>query len=1209
MSAVLQDPSAFHFDTTAMLDPIARPTSGRKPSPTPKPSNGEKKVIRRNRASYSCHNCRRRKIKCDKVHPVCGACRSTHERCVYNDNSRDGVSTSTYTESSPEEVRQGTKRRKEDRGSRESSSERTSPTSSGDTPESLKKTSIEDRLDRLTALVEALTKSKDPDQTVEETTGRQLGLRRENAGGLKLRRNSIRYTTEVIEVANLLNRPPSRPRNHDRSRGASSERVDTSPDIDLPTAEANELADPMSKMNLGYLSVQEGGRARYVGPTFWAYVSDEIDQLNGLLREQGRYRAQGYTEEEEEEDCSSQTGEELADSPMSDISEDSHVHNSFHKAGDQSHLQKSQLRGDCPACQRNFFDKSVLLQTLDSHPSRFQKMNASVIEGLPTKTQSHILFRCWLSGVHSLMPFIHPPLALKRYSSFWEWYENDRESGKPCPEIPFLPLIFAIWYSGSVSISIHGLRHWFPGTTRAKLSAQLHDQVTRWLALLAFPRNASIPSLAAFMMVQQILAKEEEPITSSLYVSLAIRVAQTLGLHRDPTLFNFAAWEVETRRRLWWQIVHNDCYVSISSGLPPVISDSYFDTKMISEIKDLKLGTPEADAYQEAIENGTRARDMPDDPVTKDRKSMVSVVYVFSRGKYVLARGIRRLLRIHMGTRPITKGDMQEMRKILNEVDHDLNEIVDRIPTKGIPEMGFTPDRDETGRPLGVADTDPALGTQPSVEEMQQFTGMAPREGLTLGTVRYHWNTLVAFHKWARIVLSMLVDKLYCVFYAPFLKTARSKFWASARACALRHCHSFMRKFISLATDPAFQPFQWAWPGMHQPMHATMILLVDLYERPNAVEAPRSRAFIDKIFSISSPGGGIVSGEDGVTVQRPLREGGREAWDMLRRLREKAWQKAGLDPTVLWTEEDQIKAGVAEPLTDGQKVAQSLRESTFHDSKSGDSSSAIYSQCLEAAKGKVEEHKETAPSDNASKTDRPKKLQRLNTQQKAPFRSTGERRASQNPTNGLDPKKTEETSFPTPNSLLTPSHGESNLPIPTSQPHNPLYYPPSSTSYVPASRSTDGIRHPLSSFPTQPAGGMYPSIQDPYHPQAGVGSHQIHPHQPPDQPPTTSTPDVSSGALLDFGTILPPPRVAQPILPPHPSSSSADDAATAAAEEHFRLMRQQQQEQLGQHHRSGGGEQDPDQHFDWDQWDAVFGHGALPGFEDVVMEVDEEEGW
>lgn len=127
---------------------------------------------------------------------------------------------------------------------------------------------------------------------------------------------------------------------------------------------------------------------------------------------------------------------------------------------------------------------------------------------------------------------------------------------------------------------------------------------------------------------------------------------------------------------------------------------------------------------------------------------------------------------------------------------------------------------------------------------------------------------------------------------------------------ALRHCHGFMEKFISLATDPDFQPFQWSWPGNHQPMHATMIMLIDLYERPYSSEASKSRAFIDKIFSLSGPDGGVVGGEDGITTQRPLKDGGREAWDMIRRLRQKAWQKAGLDPQRLWTEQAQIRAGV-----------------------------------------------------------------------------------------------------------------------------------------------------------------------------------------------------------------------------------------------------------------------------------------------------------
>lgn len=97
-------------------------------------------------------------------------------------------------------------------------------------------------------------------------------------------------------------------------------------------------------------------------------------------------------------------------------------------------------------------------------------------------------------------------------------------------------------------------------------------------------------------------------------------------------------------------------------------------------------------------------------------------------------------------------------------------------------------------------------------------------------------------------------------------------------------------------------------------------MLIDLYERPYSPEASKSRAFIDRILALSGPDGGVVGGEDGICTQRPLKDGGREAWDMIRRLRQKAWQKAGLNPQMLWTEQDQIQAGVASPAGEPQSL-------------------------------------------------------------------------------------------------------------------------------------------------------------------------------------------------------------------------------------------------------------------------------------------------
>jgi hypothetical protein len=843
-----------------------------------------------------------------QVHPVCGNCAKTQEQCVYSTNNRSG---SLITESSPEDTRHGAKRKKTDTYQRESSADNTSPSSNGSGAPELAATpatnvSIESRLDRLTQLVEALNRNSGAEAVSKVLP--EFGIRQE-------KRNGNVFTADK-EADELLFAPASGTRQgkRDHSRDASRE-------FQLPLPSSVESGDPLENINMGYLSIQEGGRTRYVGSTFWAYVSDELDQLNVLLRDQNRYsNANGIGNPQ----CLDDGDREL--SPMSDWSEDSHQHGfSFHRAGDNDYHQKSQLRGDCEACIRNAFDKSVLLQAMDSHPSRFRRIALDMLTGMPTERQSHILFRCWLSGVHGPVPLVYPPKILKLYEQFWDWYKNKRELGEPIPNTDFLPFLYAIWYAGSVSLSLRGLKEWFPGTKRATLSAGFHDQITRCLVSANFPRVASIPALAAFLTLAIIIAKEEEPLTSSLFVGMALRVAQMLGLHREPTLFNFEPWEVESRRRLWWHVVMSDTMISVSSGLPPLITDGFWDVKMVSEVKDTLIETPEGIEYEAAVRSGKRARDNPDEPTARKRPSMVSVHNMVLRGRFIMALGVRRLLRIHLGTTPVTRKDMEEVRNILAEVEDDLNAIIKRIPTKGIPEMGFTPDRDAQGHSL-VADFDPALAKPPNEEDLRPFLGMTPTEGLFDRTVQYHWNTLVAFHKWARILLSLWADKMHCVAYVPFLKNAKSKLWTTTRQCALRHSHGFMRKFISLATDPAFQPFQWSWPGNHQPMHAAMIMLVDLYERPSSAEAPRSRALIDKIFSLSGPDGGIVSGEDGVTVQRPLREGGREAWDMLRRLRDKGWQKAGLDPNVLWTEDDQVRVGVAKPLSESEKIAQSLRE-------------------------------------------------------------------------------------------------------------------------------------------------------------------------------------------------------------------------------------------------------------------------------------------
>lgn len=262
-----------------------------------------------------------------------------------------------------------------------------------------------------------------------------------------------------------------------------------------------------------------------------------------------------------------------------------------------------------------------------------------MLEHVPTRRQSHILYRGFMSGIHAISPVIHPPTILKLYNAFWEWYDYTSYSGEPCPNSSFIPLLYAIWYGGSVTISIRTIKAEFHAPSRSALSPIYNEEVNRWLTRISFPRSPSLQGLAAYLIVQTILSKEEEPLTSSLFVSLAMRVAQTMGLHRDPAKFGIEPCEAEYRRRLWWHILHMDGVVAMSSGLPPLVGDeNYWDVKEIGEIKDTLLGTPAAEKYEQLLATDQRRPDNPDDPSVCGGPSMVNVFYLTARGKYIMAR-------------------------------------------------------------------------------------------------------------------------------------------------------------------------------------------------------------------------------------------------------------------------------------------------------------------------------------------------------------------------------------------------------------------------------------------------------------------------------------------------------------------------------------------------------------------------------------------
>jgi hypothetical protein len=116
---------------------------------------------------------------------------------------------------------------------------------------------------------------------------------------------------------------------------------------------------------------------------------------------------------------------------------------------------------------------------------------------------------------------------------------------------------------------------------------------------------------------------------------------------------------------------------------------------------------------------------------------------------------IRRVLKIQLGTKAITRRDMEELRSILTELQFKLNSLVNRIPLAQHP---GTPIRDAASISSAPSDRSQSVGFSPS--STRSTDSILPGDGPSGCTEQYHTPVLVAFHKWARILLSLFIDKV-----------------------------------------------------------------------------------------------------------------------------------------------------------------------------------------------------------------------------------------------------------------------------------------------------------------------------------------------------------------------------------------------------------------------------------------------------------------
>ncbi|KAK9327954.1 fungal-specific transcription factor domain-containing protein [Lipomyces starkeyi] len=194
--------------------------------------------------------------------------------------------------------------------------------------------------------------------------------------------------------------------------------------------------------------------------------------------------------------------------------------------------------------------------------------------------QSDRIFRLWQTfreNVDPLVKLFHNPTVHQLILDASERLENLPKTTEV--------LMFAIYSCAVTSLSDAECKT-IIGEPKRVLVGRYQYATKQALINVGLLKSSDIIVLQAFVLFLLSVRQFYDPRSMWILSGIAIRVGQRIGLHRDGASLNLPLFEVEMRRRLWWQIILLDGRIAELSGSGvSVLADSW-DTKIPLNVND-----------------------------------------------------------------------------------------------------------------------------------------------------------------------------------------------------------------------------------------------------------------------------------------------------------------------------------------------------------------------------------------------------------------------------------------------------------------------------------------------------------------------------------------------------------------------------------------------------------------------------------------------
>jgi hypothetical protein len=164
----------------------------------------------------------------------------------------------------------------------------------------------------------------------------------------------------------------------------------------------------------------------------------------------------------------------------------------------------------------------------------------------------------------------------------------------------------------------------------------------------------------AFILLNSMLIREVESLSSCSFVAVAFRVCQAMGIHKDGADFGLNEIQVEERRGIWCHPMHLDVMTSIVSGLPLVASSEVFSNRRrIWELRDEYIG--------QALKHDA------------DAGQTVDLNYILAAGRYDATSCIRGILLKGFSPRPVTPASVRNIEEEIENLQLRTEKRIERL--------------------------------------------------------------------------------------------------------------------------------------------------------------------------------------------------------------------------------------------------------------------------------------------------------------------------------------------------------------------------------------------------------------------------------------------------------------------------------------------------------------------------------------------------